>query len=66
MCLDVRGYYSRRFHVQSFGHVFQVLIKLPRKYVPTTTKQVVTCSRPVSGKSESQRKVAPIVESRVA
>ena len=31
LCLDVRGYYSRRFHVQSFGHVFQVLIKLPRK-----------------------------------
>ena len=29
--LDVRGYYSRRFHVQSCGHVFQVLIKLPRK-----------------------------------
>ena len=29
LCLDVRGYYSRRFHVQlSFGHVFQVLIKL--------------------------------------
>ena len=28
--LDVRGYYSLRFHVQSFGHVFQVLIKLPR------------------------------------
>ena len=27
LCLDVRGYYSRRFHVQSFGHVFQVLIK---------------------------------------
>ena len=31
LCLDVRGYYSRRFHVQSCGHVFQVLIKLPRK-----------------------------------
>ena len=28
LCLDVRGYCSRRFHVQSFGHVFQVLIKL--------------------------------------
>eukprot|EP00964_Phaeocystis_antarctica_P006540 scaffold3542_cov54-Phaeocystis_antarctica.AAC.3 len=28
LCLDARGYYSRRFHVQSFGHVFQVLIKL--------------------------------------
>ena len=26
--LDVRGYCSRRFHVQSFGHVFQVLIKV--------------------------------------
>ena len=28
LCLDVRGYCSRRFHVQSFRHVFQVLIKL--------------------------------------
>ena len=28
LCLDVRGYCSRRFHVQSFGHVSQVLIKL--------------------------------------
>ena len=28
LCLDVCGYCSRRFHVQSFGHVFQVLIKL--------------------------------------
>ena len=28
LCLDVRGYCSRRFRVQSFGHVFQVLIKL--------------------------------------
>ena len=28
LCLDVRGYCSRRFHVQSCGHVFQVLIKL--------------------------------------
>ena len=26
--LDVRGYCSRRFHVQSFARVFQVLIKL--------------------------------------
>ena len=25
LCLDVRGYCSRGFHVQSFGHVFQVL-----------------------------------------
>ena len=33
LCLDVRGYYSRRFHVQSCGHVFQVLIKLPRKII---------------------------------
>ena len=28
LCLDVRGYCSRRFRVQSVGHVFQVLIKL--------------------------------------
>ena len=28
LCLDVRGYCSRRFHAQSFGHVFQVLMKL--------------------------------------
>ena len=28
LSLDVRGYCSRRFHVQSFRHVFQVLIKL--------------------------------------
>ena len=36
LCLDVRGYCSRRFRVQSFGHVFQVLIKLydPILYVP--------------------------------
>ena len=35
LCLDVRGYCSRRFHVQSFGHVFQVLIKLYDKIKKT-------------------------------
>jgi len=45
LCLDVRGYYSRRFHVQSCGHVFQVLIKLPRKnFNHTHTERVPSCS----------------------
>ena len=36
-----RGYYSRRFHVQSFGHVFQVLIKLPRKQIVFAAELIV-------------------------
>ena len=49
LCLDVRGYCSRRFHVQSFGHVFQVLIKLYDQNVTTTPDSILVLTTDFSG-----------------
>ena len=54
LCLDVRGYCSRRFHVQSFGHVFQVLIKLYDQKNPTLCFNE-TCGRRDRGGSGGAR-----------
>ena len=53
LCLDVRGYYSRRFHVQSFGHVFQALIKLPRKKSQYLSRRgtICKCKRKIKNKT---------------
>ena len=37
LCLDERGYCSRRFHVQSLGHVFQVPNKALRSKIEVFT-----------------------------
>ena len=57
--IDVRGYRSRRFHVQSFAHVFQVLIKLyDQKY---ESKHVEVALEYVLGWLNSRRWLSPTV-----